>query len=372
MDTYISYANALTVLGSGNILWDSLLKGKSGLVPTQEVYRHCTSSVKSENGYIGAFKEFKNNSERLPDLFSLINKNIIPPEFNLCDMFIGACSLGDINGAYKGVPEYFFREYINEISPRKVNNFLISNACSSGTDAINSANILIKSGAANIIGVLAFDTLEEGKLLQHYILNTQTKDTARPFDLNRSGTSFGEGAAFVIVANDKGLDKIKADPLVKISGFGASCDAFDITVPDKTGRWASLAITRAMNNARLSPIDISYINAHGSGTLLNDRAESIALKEAFGETIHEIPVSSTKGAIGHTLGATGLIETVIATWALINKKCPPNIGLKEQDPEIGMHILTKQKALPENKLNYTMSITFGFGGVNSVIILGEI
>jgi 3-oxoacyl-[acyl-carrier-protein] synthase II len=330
------------------------------------------SQAFSAETYVGVVEALP-EEQRLPGLFERLRQTIIPALASECDFLVGASSLGDLTGPTAGQPERFLRARLRELVPRldAERTVLVSSACSSGTDAIACACALIESGTAQVVGVLAFDSLELGKLMQHLALGTQSADRARPFDVNRSGTSFGEGGAFAVVVGDEGLRRLGRAALVRIAGFGMSCDALDITAPDPTGQWPSAAIQRALASAGPAVAKIGYINAHGSGTFLNDRVEAMALREAFGSRLDGIPVSSTKGAVGHLLGATGLVEIVFATWAIRDGVCPGNTGLEQRDPEIALQVLSASKVI-EGGLAAALSVTFGFGGVNSAVVLERV
>jgi len=366
MECHIAYADAYTTLGHGEALWRALVAGRSGLIPAAEAFpgRDFASDT-----YVGAIAGLS-EQQRMPALLERFAGTIIPDAARACDFVIGASSLGDLTGPHAGKPERLLRAHLGTLFPGLAADrmLVVSSACSSGTDALALAALLLDSGAAHAVGVLAFDSLEAGKLLQHLALGTQSATRARPFDLQRSGTSFGEGGAFAIVAGAEGLRRLGLAPIARVAGFGMSCDALDITAPDPTGRWPSRAIQRALASAGDAARRIGYINAHGSGTALNDRIEALALREAFGARLDEIPVSSTKGAVGHLLGATGLAELVFATWALRDGVCPGSVGLETPDPAIDLQVIPASKVVPGG-VPAAMSVTFGFGGVNSAVVL---
>lgn len=368
MNIYISYANAYTSLGYGNKLWDSIIEGKCGLTSIHDIYPNVVD--KYIDPHISVFKEIDAYNGRLQKIFDLAHKNIIPEEAKKCDLIIGASSLGDLYGNNEGVPSVELKEYLYKYSfPKNLieSSFVVSSACSSGTDAVSIATLLIKSGVVDSIGILAFDSLEYGKVMQHISLATQSNYKAKPFDINRNGTSFAEGIAFVIVANENGINRLKHSPLVEIIGIGSSCDAFHITTPEPSGKWQSQAIQQALSSVDdYSTID--YINAHGTGTIYNDIVEAKILNQTF-KNINEIIISSTKGSLGHSLGATGLIEAVLTIWSIKNKVCPGTVGLDELDSSLKIDILKKSKY--NYPIDIAMSINFGFGGTNSAIIFQD-
>ena len=206
-----------------------------------------------------------------------------------------------------------------------------------------------------------------GKLVQHVALGTQSRDRARPFDLGRSGTSFGEAVAIALLASDRGLLRLGLRKLVRVAGFGMSGDAHDVVAPDPDGQHAAQAIRTALRDAEAG--EVGYVNAHGSGTQLNDRAEISALRRAVGpEAMASMHVGGTKGALGHTLGATGLVEAVVATHALVEGRYPPTVGLVRPDPTLPFVPATTLRKRSARE-RYALSVTFGFGGVNSAVLL---
>lgn len=369
MDAYISYPNILTCLGGNTELWQGLLEGESGLITASKAFPDWFEHSKS---YIGVLPMIDPSRSRLLQILERLGDSLQPQKISACELIIGASSLGDLSGDFSGDPFGCMQHFLERQFPKLASRFngVVSSACSSGTDVLSLAATLVHQKKYDIIGVLAADCLEPGKLLQHFALGTQANDRARPFDNNRSGTSFGEGAGFAIVANRRGLAKLDAENIYQILGFGMSCDALNITAPDESGEIPSLALKRALNLAKCSAADIGYINAHASGTLLNDRVEAIAIKKAFDDFGNRIPVSGTKGAIGHLLGAVGLVEAIVACLSIEAHLAPGTVGLKELDQTINLPIVASGNAVSIKK-PIAMSTTFGFGGVNSSIIMAK-
>jgi len=366
MDAYIVNPHALTCLGQDAELQTSLFGGQCGLSAANSIYPDYFSENTSK---IGAIEGLKSDESRLLQILRTIGK-LIPEQAEQCQLILGASSLGDLEGRFAGDPYGCIRHYLvtekPELAPRYKG--VISSACSSGTDVLSMAALMVDQQKYDMIGVLAVDCLDRGKLLQHVTLGTQGPDCAKPFDINRNGTSFGEGGGFAIVANKNGLKKLNATEVYNIRGFGMSCDAQHITAPDETGEIPSLAIARALDAASLSPSDIGYINAHASGTTLNDQVESIAYRKVFGNALDNIGVSGTKGAIGHLLGATGLVEAILTCWALSAKRAPGTVGLKDKDETLNIPAITGGDTMTISRA-IGISTTFGFGGVNSAIVL---
>lgn len=367
MDAYILDPSVLTSLGGNAALWQSLVKGESGLTQAGEAFPDWFAENKS---YVGTISGIESNRSRLLQILERLVDSGLSSQIDQCDIILGASSLGDLQGEFAGDPYGCMKYFLNHHFPKSLSKFkgVVSSACSSGTDVLSLAATLVNQKKYDIIGVLAADCLEPGKLLQHFSLGTQASDRAKPFDKNRGGTSFGEGAGFAIVANQAGLSKLDPEIAFKVLGYGMSCDALNITAPDETGEIPSLALKRALQSAKCSISDVGYINAHASGTLLNDKVEAIAIRKAFGELTDNIPVSGTKGAIGHLLGAVGLVEAFIACWSLKKGLAPGTIGLSDVDDTLGLSVVLSGKGVPIEK-SIAMSTTFGFGGVNSSIVM---
>ncbi len=374
MNAYIANPKIITCLGNNQETWNGLIEGRSGLTPAEQAYPEWFEGNCSK---VGILKEIDNSApSRLTQIIKKIDANCIDQSaLNLCDIVIGASSLGDLTGPFEGDPYGCIKQYLSKNHQGISEKFktVITSACSSGTDVISMASSLVDSGTHDIVGVLAADCLDPGKILQHITLGTQARDQARPFDESRSGTSFGEGGGFALVVNQTGLTKLQKAfsnnvHYYSIKGFGMSCDAKHITAPDETGEIPALAIQRAINSANIKCDDIGYINAHASGTPINDTVESVAINKVFKSSLDNTCVGGSKGAIGHLLGATGFVEAVICCIALDYKTAPGTVGLTSKDKKIQLPV--SASGIPAKfKQHIAMSITFGFGGVNSAIAL---
>jgi 3-oxoacyl-[acyl-carrier-protein] synthase II len=194
---------------------------------------------------------------------------------------------------------------------------------------------------------------------------------SRPFDARRDGFVMGEGAGALVLEDGDAARSRGARILARIRGYGATCDAFHMTAPEVEGRVQARAICAALEDAGLGPGDVDYVNAHGTSTPLNDRIETLALKRALGDHAHEVPVSSTKSAIGHLLGAAGAVEAVATTLALDARVAPPTLGLEEPDPELDLdYVPGRARPLDaEGHRPVALSNSFGFGGHNAVLCL---
>lgn len=250
----------------------------------------------------------------------------------------------------------------------------VATACSTATNAIGDAFRFIQYGdvdcvitggteaATTPLGVGGFCALKALTLR-----NDEPEKASRPFDLNRDGFIMAEGAGVAILESLEHAQKRGAQILAEVAGYGRSSDAFHITAPDETGHGAAKAMQLAMADAGLKPEDISYINAHGTSTKLNDQVESLAIKKAFGEHARKVPVSSTKSMTGHLLGAAGGVEFAVCVLALRDNVIPPTINYETPDPDCDLDFVpnTARKA----ELTTAMSNSLGFGGHNASVIV---
>ncbi|MFO7320095.1 MAG: beta-ketoacyl-ACP synthase II [Chloroflexota bacterium] len=246
-------------------------------------------------------------------------------------------------------------------------------ACATGADCIGHAFDLIRfgrldralagAGEAPIIpiGIAAFD--RTGACSRE---KENPAGASRPFDRNRSGLVFSEGAAVLVLEELEHARARGANIYAEIVGYGSTSDAYHITAPHPQGLGAAAAIRMALEDACLDPSDIDYINAHGTATSLNDVMETLAVKEALGEHAYRVPMSSTKSMTGHAMGATAAFEGVFAILALRDQVAPPTINLTDPDPQCDLDYVPNEAR--EMPLKTVMSNSFGFGGHNVSLI----
>ena len=235
-------------------------------------------------------------------------------------------------------------------------------ACSSSANAIGYAADRIGAGApwALVGGV---DALCRITYCGFYSLKLVSEERCRPFDRGRNGLSLGEAAAFLVLESEEAVRARGSRVLGWVSGWGCSADAHHMTAPHPEGAGAIRAMKLALEDAGKSPADVHYVNAHGTATPANDRMESLALQAVFGAAMP--PVSSTKGATGHTLGAAGAIEAVFSVIAMTEGFTPRTVGLQDPDPEAKVR---HAEAGPVD-VRCVMSTSFGFGGNNTALVL---
>jgi 3-oxoacyl-[acyl-carrier-protein] synthase II len=246
--------------------------------------------------------------------------------------------------------------------------FSVASACATGSHAIGEAKRMIERGEADAVVAGGTEAALVGLCLAAFrrMGALSREGISRPFDARRDGFVMGEGAAVLVLEREEHARARGAQILARVIGYGASNDAFHITQPEVNGRGAIEAMEAALRDADLSPSDVGYVNAHGTSTPLNDRIETNAIRRVLGED--GPPVSSCKGAVGHTLGAAGAIEALACVEALRHGALPPTLGLEEIDPECEAdHIAGAPREAPHLKV--ALSNSFGFGGQNATLVL---
>src|SRR5436305_2951515 len=218
---------------------------------------------------------------------------------------------------------------------------IIANACASGTNAIGHAFDCIRSGRYQRILTGGYDAISELVFVGFDSLQAATPERCRPFDRERSGLVLGEGAAILALENFESATKRGATILAEVLGYGISTDNFHLTQPDPSGIGPRQAMEGALASAGIKASEIDYINAHGTATPFNDASEGKAIAELF----DGVPVSSTKGMMGHSLGAAGAIEAVISLLALQDQLLPPNINFRSGDDGLDLNIVANNSRL---------------------------
>jgi len=252
-------------------------------------------------------------------------------------------------------------------------NYAPSSACSSGSDAIGQACEAIRQGNAKAMVAGGTEAPIAPLVLAAFsnirALSTKNGDpqtACRPFDAERDGFVFGEGAGMMVIEDATYALERGAPILAEIIGYSNTSDAFHLTKPSPDGEGAARAVKHALKRAGLSPNEIDYINAHGTATILNDRTETVVIKRVFGDRAKQIPISATKSMIGHLLGAAGSTEAIITILAMNHGVVPPTINLTHPDPECDLDYVPNEAR--QVKIQAAMSNSFGFGGHNSVLI----
>lgn len=273
-----------------------------------------------------------------------------------------------------GIPNlsaYLISERFQCLGP----NFTISTACATGTQAIGEAAELIRRGSADIVisggtealiadftiaGFTAMRALPQG-------YNENPEKASRPFDAKREGFIFSEGAAAVVLEKYEHARSRNAPIYAEVLGYASSADGFSLSALDPDANGPVRAMKWALVNAGVEPSQVDYVNAHGSSTPINDAIETKAIKRVFGEYAYKLAISSTKSMLGHAMGASGALESVICALTIKNNIIPPTINYENPDPECDLFYVPNKALIRE--VDITLSNSFGLGGQNACIIL---
>jgi len=258
----------------------------------------------------------------------------------------------------------------------KGRSYSVSSACTSSSDAIGQAFEAIQRGKMKVI--LAGGT--EAPIMPICIAafnsaralstrNGTPRNSCRPFDRERDGFVLGEGAAVLVLEEMEHALERGARILTELIGYSSTSDAFHITAPSPNGAGATMALLQAFENSGINPEEVDYINAHGTATVLNDAAETQAIKNAFGEAAYRIPISSTKSMTGHLLGAGGALEAAITIMAIRDGVVPPTMNLDHPDPSLDLDYVPNQARKAD--IRTAISNSFGFGGHNAVLVFRQ-
>ncbi len=250
----------------------------------------------------------------------------------------------------------------------------VLSACASGANCIGEAAEMIRHGrvdkaicGAAEAGVLRLAIAAFNAMGAVSRRNEEPTRASRPFDVDRDGFVLGEGAGIMILERLEDALARQATVYAEIIGYGASADAWHITAPPEDGAGAALAMRATLMSAGIVPADVDYINAHGTSTALNDKAETLAIKSVFGSHAYRLAVSSTKSTTGHLLGASGAVEAIITSKALQEGVIPPTINYETPDPDCDLdYVPNSARQAP---LRVALSNSFGFGGHNASLAL---
>ncbi|MCL4274253.1 MAG: beta-ketoacyl-ACP synthase II [Anaerolineales bacterium] len=252
--------------------------------------------------------------------------------------------------------------------------FSVASACASGADGIGTALMMLRTGMIDAAltgaaeatitstGVAAFDRV--GAMSRR---NDDYSMTPQPFDRNRDGLVMGEGAAVLVLERESDAKARGAEIFAELAGYGATADAFHVTAPHEHGAGGAAAMLMALKSAEANIEDVGYVNAHGTGTSLNDQSETRAMKAAFGDLAYKIPISSTKSMTGHMMGATGALEAIFCVQAVREGILPPTIHYETPDPECDLDYVPNKAR--EANVSLALSNAFGFGGHNAVLAI---
>jgi 3-oxoacyl-[acyl-carrier-protein] synthase II len=264
--------------------------------------------------------------------------------------------------------------YISILLGLRGPNSTVVTACASSTHAIGDAwhiirrgdaEIMLAGGAEAAISHLAFSGFSAARALS--TRNDQPEKASRPFDKERDGFVMGEGSGVLVLETLEHAQARGANIYGEIIGYGMSGDAYHMTAPDPSGRGAFLSMQRAIKSAAVSPEEIDYINAHGTSTEFNDKIETLAIKNLFGDHAYKLAISSTKSMTGHLLGAAGAVELIATLLIMRHQIIHPTINYEYPDPECDLDYVPNLAR--ESRVNLAISNSFGFGGTNATLVV---
>ena len=400
----ITGLGSISPLGNNSrMLWDGFLKGKSGIAPTKTFdVSAFDSRIAGEVKDFDSTKYFSSKELRRIDKFvryavvasieaandaALDVKKLDPTRMGV---FIGSGigSLHTIEEQYKVylekgpsklspflIPMLIVNEasgYVSIALGLKGPNSCVATACASGSHAIGDAFKILQRGDADVMLTggteSAITPLGVGGFCALRALSRRNNDpcaASRPFERDRDGFVIAEGAGILVLESLEHALKRGAEIYAEVAGYGMSGDAYHITAPDPTADGAARAMAAALKDAGIKPENVSYVNAHGTSTLLNDRVETLAIKKLFGKSAKKMAVSSTKSMTGHLLGAAGGIEFIASTLAVKNDIVPPTINYEHPDPECDLdYVPNEARSL---KVEVAISNSLGFGGHNATL-----
>ncbi|MCL5283031.1 MAG: beta-ketoacyl-ACP synthase II [Planctomycetes bacterium] len=258
-------------------------------------------------------------------------------------------------------------------------SFTVSSACASSNHTIGEAFWNIASGRSDVVvtggSEAALTPIGLGSFCAARSLSTRNDNpqaASRPFDRDRDGFVLAEGAGIIILEDYDHARKRGAKIYAELLGYGATDDGYHITAPLPNGEGAAMAMKLAVEDAKINPEDVDYINAHGTSTELNDIAESTAIKTIFGEYAYKVPISSTKSCLGHMLGATAAVELIASVKTINYSLIPPTINLENQDERCDLKMDYVPLKAREAKVDIALSNSFGFGGHNACLVIGRV
>lgn len=378
-----------------DVFWKGLRDARNAIRPIQSF------DVRGYNcqvgGEISGFEKFLkdsslSNHSRCTRMFALASQQAFEDSGLKIDSEPVGVSFGSILGGIDSGQRYmdraFFHDGLKDASlledyslhsipaciARRRNlkgpNFCICTACSSSADALGLALNEIRSGRVHVMLAGGADMLSEFMFRGFSALEALTKDSlVRPFDKQRTGLAVSEGAGALIMEEMNHAQSRNAKIYCKVMGFGSIIDAYHLVKPHEEGLGLARAINTALTEAGIEAGDVDYINAHGTGTVYNDLAETKAVKLSFGKEAEYVKISSIKSMIGHTMGASSVIEAICCVKVMQDNIIPPTINYEVPDPDCDLDYVPNVAFKAE--VNISMSLSAGFGGQNTALILGK-
>jgi len=362
----------ITAYGHGaDLCWDGIVSGRTAVA---DIDRFSTVAFQSGSAAIVDGLKYFGSDSLVLQMFKIIFEKpsgAVPEDSAL----ILASTKGEIDLLEKnllkgeGDPAACnLNELLNKVSVLAGvtgEAMVVSAACASATASVARAAAMIRGGHKDCVMVAACDSVTEFVYSGFSSLMALDKLPARPFDRSRSGLSLGEAAGFVLLMSGSRAAEEGRKVMGEVKGWGLSDDANHMTGPSRTGEGLALAITKAMKTAGIADSEIGFISAHGTGTVYNDAMEMKSFKSVF--KTNKKPVYSIKGGLGHTMGAAGLVEMIVALRAIKEKIVPPTVNLKDADEDAAGWASGRERSLDENKC--ALLTNAGFSGINAALVL---
>jgi len=395
----ITGIGVVTPIGNGcQQFWSRLLAGKSGIGPVRsfdtrgykvhrgaEVQDFCAENYLSnlDAAHLGRASQFAIAAARL----ALADANV---EIASLDLKRAGVSMGTTSGEPREVERFddlFVNKKLERVGPeflalypshviaahiaRELQfagvNIMIPTACAAGNYAIAHAFDVLRAGRADLMLAGGSDSFSRITYTGFAQLGAIAPEVCQPFDRRRKGMIPGEGAGVIVLEPLSSAIRRKARIYAEISGYGLSCDAHHMTAAHPNGEGAVRAMKQALDQSGIRPDEVSYISAHGTGTLTNDRLETLAVKRLFGDAAYRIPMSSIKSMLGHTMGAASAIEAAVCALTVFHDRIPPTINLKDPDPECDLDYVPN--CAREHTVRVAMNNAYAFGGNNASLVL---
>ncbi|RKH15283.1 beta-ketoacyl-[acyl-carrier-protein] synthase family protein [Corallococcus sp. CA047B] len=359
-----------TPLGSGlDAVWRRLLAGEHGFVEVPSPHRLRNTQAAVVPGRSSG--QVEGPAERLRGLAVATLREALEHAGLTGDGARTLFVLGTSLGAYlddegeRNAPLHQWADAVVGVLGAKAPPVVLSTACSSGSDALVVGAECLRAGLADVCICGGVDILTPSKRLAHSALSTLSPSRARAYDTRHDGMMLGEGAAFLVLESAAHAEQRSARILARLRGVGSANDAASMTSPDPAAAGARLAMERSLVDAGLAASEIGLVNGHGSATPVNDRAEAAAFRSVFGSKGGPL-VFATKGAFGHTLGATGAMEAIATILGLRESIVPPIVGLEQPDPEFPCPLSVG--ASTRHSARKGLSVTLGFGGFDTSLV----
>jgi 3-oxoacyl-[acyl-carrier-protein] synthase II len=400
----ITGVGVVSPIGSGDAFWENVKKGTCGISPiesfdTTEFSVKLAAEVKDFDPTMYMDKKESKRQDRYSQ-FALAAADIAVKNSGLDIEKVDSDRFGVIVGSAVGGIHTIEAEHAKllEKGPGKVSTFFIpmmlSNiasglvaikyqaksvnfstvtACATGANAIGESYKRIQDGICDVMiaggseAAITPCSIAGFSALTTLSTTTDVNRASIPFDKERHGFVMGEGAGIMVLEDYDHAVKRGAKIYAELVGYGATCDAYHMTSPDPSSEGASKAMKNAIADAGITPVDIGYINAHGTSTLYNDKFETQAIKNIFKENAKNVPISSTKSMTGHLLGAAGAVEAIVCAKSLENGYIPATINHQVTDPELDLNFVPNTGI--EKEYDYALSNAFGFGGHNATLVL---